>query len=261
MKLSCLETMLGDVPLAEKFRLAREAGFDGIDVRGDQLGAVVEQVSELSRRSGVEVATVYGRLRLPLVAATAAERMQAMDIVRERLSYAALVGATRLIVVPIFGEARFELDWPGGVELAELAVLAIELKELATEAATCRVSILLEPLNRHETHLLRSPAATAEFVRRIGSEWVATMADTYHMDLEGQDSVSEMKNAGDQLRLVHVSDHDRRLPGEGGIDFASVFGALKAQGYTGYLGFECRGEFDLERLQQGVRFVRRFVQC
>jgi sugar phosphate isomerase/epimerase len=252
--------MFCDVPLSEKFQLARQAGFDGIDLLGDQLGPVVDEVLELARRTGVEVATVYGRLRVPLVAASAAERLQAMQTVRERLDYAARVGAPRLIVVPVFGEARFALDWPGGVEQAELALLAVELKELAADAEADQVAILLEPLNRRETHLLRSPRATAEFARRIGSPWVATMADTYHMDLEGQDAAAEVRLAGDQLRLVHLSDRDRALPGQGGLDFAPLLAALRDAGYAGYLGFECRGAFDVGSLRESVQFVRGLLE-
>jgi sugar phosphate isomerase/epimerase len=256
MRLSCQESMFGDVPLGEKFRFAREAGFDGIDLLGDRMGPVVEEAREVSERTGIDIPTVYGRLRMPLVAATAFERMQAMQTIRERLGYAARLGAKRLIVVPVFGEARFELDWPGGVEQAELALLAVELKELALTAAACEVSIVLEPLNRGETHLLRSPCATAEFTRRLACGWVATMADTYHMDLEGQDAASEVRAAGDQLRLVHISDRERKLPGCGGIDFGPLLAALKGQHYEGYLGFECRGAFAVEQLRESVTFVR-----
>jgi sugar phosphate isomerase/epimerase len=259
LKLSCLDAMLGDVPLSERFERAKAAGFDGIDLRGDDVGAVLDEARQLAQRLRIEIPTLYGRLRVPLVAATATERMQAMDIVRQRLRHAAALGATSLIVVPIFGEARFDLDWPGGVEEAELALLAIELKELAADAAACGVAIVLEPLNRKETHLLRSPAATAAFSRRIGSPWVAAMTDTYHMDLEGQDGVSEMRQAGDQLRLVHLSDRERRLPGSGGIDFASLLAGLNAQHYAHYLGFECRGTFEIQALRQSVEFVRSLV--
>jgi sugar phosphate isomerase/epimerase len=251
--------MFGDVPLADKFQLAHEAGFDGIDLLGDQLAPIVDQASELSARTGVEIPTVYGRLRVPLVAATEAERALAMATIRERLALASRVGARRLIIVPIFGEPRFELDWPGGVEQAELAILAVELKELALDAATHQVCIVLEPLNRKETHLLRSPCATAEFTRRIASEWIATMADTYHMDLEQQDLAKEIRMVGDQLRLVHISDRDRKLPGCGGINFAPLIAALESVRYTGYLGYECRGAFELLALRESVNFVRELL--
>jgi sugar phosphate isomerase/epimerase len=256
MKLSCQATMFGDVPLPDRFQLAHAAGFEGIDLFGDQLEPVVDTARELSARTGVEIPTVYGRLRIPLVGARAAERLQAMDILRERLALAARVGARRLIVVPIFGDPRFELDWPGGVEQAELALLAVQLKELAVTAEACRVRIVLEPLNRKETHLLRSPCAAAEFTRRIASEWIATMADTYHMDLEQQDLAQQVRLAADQLHLVHISDRDRKLPGRGGIDFAPLIAALQDIGYIGYLGYECRGAFDLQALRESVRYVR-----
>lgn len=256
MKLSCQATMFGDVPLPDKFQLAHAAGFEGIDLLGDQLEPLVDTARELSARTGVEIPTVYGRLRVPLVAATAAERLEAMSIVRERLALAARVRARRLVVVPIFGEPRFELDWPGGVEQAELAILAVELKELALDAARHHVCIVLEPLNRKETHLLRSPCAAAEFTRRIASEWIATMADTYHMDLEQQDLAEEVRVAADQLRLVHISDRDRKLPGCGGIDFAALIAALHDMGYAGYLGYECRGAFELQALRESVNYVR-----
>lgn len=256
MRLSCLETMLGDRPLAAKFALAREAGFDGIDVRGDGLAPILDEVRELVARTGVEVPTVYGRLAASLLARTAAERMEAVDAVRGRLRDAAAVGATSLIVVPIFGEPRIDVNWPGGIERAELALLAVLLAELAGEAAARRVHVVLEPLNRRETHLLRSAALGAELARWVGSEWMRTMVDTYHMDLEGQDPVREVTAAGDRLGLVHLSDRDRRLPGEGGIDFRPLLGALSSRRYGGYLGFECRGAFEVEQLQRSVAMVR-----
>lgn len=53
MKLSCHEMMLGDRPLTEKFRLAREAGFDGVDLRGDLLQGQVAEAARLVRETGV----------------------------------------------------------------------------------------------------------------------------------------------------------------------------------------------------------------
>jgi D-psicose/D-tagatose/L-ribulose 3-epimerase len=259
MKLSCIETMLGERSLADKFELARGAGFDGLDLRGDELAPVVDQVRDLTARTGIEVPTVYGRLTTPLLARTAGERAEAVATLRDRLRDAAAVGATSLIVVPVFGEARIELDWPEGIEQAELALLAVLLAELADDAAARRVRIVLEPLNRRETHLLRSAAVGADLARRVGSEWVATMVDTYHMDLEGQDAVREVEAAADRIQLVHLSDRERRLPGEGGIDFRPLLGALEAHGYRGYLGYECRGPFGADQLRRSVAMVRQAI--
>lgn len=255
MKLSCLETMLGDGPIADRFARARAAGFDGIDLRGDGVEAMVDAVRGLVERTGLEVPTLYGRLPAPLLACTARERAEAIEVIRGRLRHAAAVGAGRLIVVPVFGEARIPLP-DDVVGEAELALLAVLLAELAGEAEAQRTHIVLEPLNRRETHLLRSPTVAAEVAGRVGSPWIGTMVDTYHMDLEGQDAGHEIASAGDRLRLVHLSDRQRTLPGEGGIDFGSVLAALRAQGYDGYLGFECSVPFDAGRLRKSVEWVR-----
>lgn len=251
--------MLGDIPLAEIFQRVGAAGFDGIDLRGDLLSDRLDEVNGLVRSTGIEVATVYGRLPTSLLAATVSERAEAVRTIRSRLVDAAAVGARWLIVVPIFGEPAIARPADGSDLGTELTVLTVLLQELEPAARESGVQILLEPLNRRETHLLRSPATGAALTRTFDSPWIATMADTYHMDLEGQDSVAELEAAGDQLRLVHMSDRDRSLPGEGGIDFGPLLAYLKAQNYDGYLGFECRGPLPVERLRRSVEFVRNLA--
>lgn len=254
LRITCLEEMLGDVPLGERFARARAAGFDGVDLRGDHLPRDTAAARAAMTETGLPVAGVYGRLPGPLLAATARERAEAVEVVRGRLGEAARVGAGRLILVPVFGDSRIALAEPEQPELGELAVL---LAELAPVAEAARVELVLEPLNGSETHLLRSPALAARVARAVGSAWVGTMLDTYHADREGQDMVAEIEAAGDRLRLVHLSDRDRKLPGEGGIDFARVLGALDAAGYAGFCGLECRGSFEVERLAASVAWLRR----
>ncbi|HVX43661.1 MAG TPA: sugar phosphate isomerase/epimerase [Mycobacteriales bacterium] len=251
MKLSCIETMLDDVPLEEKFAILGRAGFDGIDLRGDLVGDRAAEINDLARRTGIEVATVYGRLPTSLLGDSVAERAETVGTIRTRLTDAAAVGAQWLIVVPVFGEARIF-----GGDATELTVLTVLLHELEPAAREAGVQILLEPLNQRETHLLRSPRVGATLTRPFDSPFIATMADTYHMDLEGQDAVAEVRTAGDQLRLVHLSDRERTLPGEGGIDFAPLISFLNGQRYDGYFGFECRGPLPEERLRRSVEFVR-----
>jgi sugar phosphate isomerase/epimerase len=251
VKLSCIETMLEDVPLAEKFQLVGQAGFDGIDLRGDLMAGRVDEVNDLVRRTGIEVATVYGRLPTSLLGATAAERAETVGTIKSRLVHAAAVGARWLIVVPIFGEAMIH-----GGDATELTVLTVLLHELEPAAREAGIQILLEPLNRRATHLLRSPAISAALTRPFESPFIATMADTYHMDLEGQDAVAEVRAAGEQLRLVHLSDRELTLPGEGGIDFRPLLSYLDTRKYNGYLGFECRGPLPVDQLRRSVEFVR-----
>lgn len=254
MRLSCFEMLVGDRPLAEKFAMVRDAGFDGIDLRGDLLHGNVDEAMQLRDRTGVDIATVYGRLTTPLLSATQAERIEALDLLRLRLSDAAAVGADRIVVVPVTGPPRINVNLGHGVESVEWALLAVQLAEILSESPT--VTMVLEPLNVRETHFIRSPTEAAEFTRHIGDPRLGTMIDTYHVDLEEQDAVAELRGVGDQLRLVHLSDRDRTLPGDGGIDFTPVVRELETMSYDGYAGFECRGPFTVEQLAKSVNWVR-----
>ena len=255
MKLSCHEMMLGGLPLAEKFRLAREAGFDGLDLRGDLLQSRVEEAKRLVEETAFPVPAVYGRLRPPLVSRTLRERAEALDVLRSRLRDAEQVGARLLIVVPVSGAARIAVQRGQGVEEVEQALLLVLLDELAEEARQRHVAIVLEPLNRNQTHLLTSPSQTAVLTRHL-DEWVGTMADFYHMDVEQQDATAEIAQAFDQLKLVHLSDRDRQLPGTGGIDFAPGLRQLQSLGYAGFCGFECTGTFAVGQLRESVQYIR-----
>lgn len=258
MKISCHEMMLGDRPLAEKFEMAREAGFDGIDLRGDLLHDQVDDAERLVRETGFAVPTVYGRYQPPLLAKSLAERAEAMAILRTRLRDAEQVGARQLVVVPIFGEARIDVQRGRGVEEIEYAVVLVLLSELAIEARQRGVAVVLEPLNRNQTHLLTSPVQAAELTRQL-DESVATMVDFYHMDIENQEMEKEITQAFDQLQLVHLADRERKLPGAGGIDFAPGLRMLHDLGYAGWYGFECNGTFDIPQLRESVHHVRNGI--
>lgn len=257
MRLSCLHTMIGDLPTAEAFTIIKEAGFDGVDLPGDLAHDQLDEVRRLIELTGLAVPTVYGRLGpTPLLAATVAERSESMAVIRSRLATAAALGADNVIVVPVFGDARIGVDLGDGVEAVETAVLFALLAELEPEARAAGVRLVLEPLNRKETHLLTSPSRTAELTRRFGSPWIRTMIDTYHTDLESQDAAAELAACGDQVALLHLSDRDRGLPGTGGVDFPRLLVSAEQAGYDGWMGLECRGPYDLGELAECVDWLR-----
>ncbi|HEV2066883.1 MAG TPA: sugar phosphate isomerase/epimerase family protein [Thermomicrobiales bacterium] len=256
MLLSCAEQLLADQRLSERLRLIQAAGFDGIDVRW---ATVIDPAArrEIAAHD-LPVGAVYGQLRDPgLLSRTAAERASAIDGAVERAEVAAELGATALIIVPIFREPVLRGFSPIiGTEDLETAVLLASLDELAARVADLPVKIVLEPLNRDQTHFLLDPAHGAVLCDALDSPLIATMVDTYHCEKNGQDIPAAIAATGAQLALVHLSDTDRGLPGEGRIDFGSVLAALRAHGYEGWMGFECRKVDQAESLRRSVDFLR-----
>ena len=66
------------------------------------------------------------------------------------------------------------------------------------------------------------------------------MADFFHMNIEETDIPASIRANAARVVYVHVADSNRLQPGRGHLDFRPGFAALKAIGYDGWLGIECR---------------------
>lgn len=256
MFISCHEDLLGSMPLSKKFLLAKEVGFDGIDLRGDLLTRRVDEVKKFCNVTEISVPSVYSRLTVPLLSKTNEERNIAMNILHRRLLDSSAIGATNLVVVPIFGLPR--ISFPAqNVELKklEISILMILLNELGPLAEKLHVNLVLEPLNTVETHFLTSPAEVAEICRSMGQPYVKTMIDSYHVDVNGQDAVWEIQQAFDEMVLVHLSSQDRGLPTSDGT-VHTIVSAMEKKGYKGYYGFECNGVYNSQQLKESIQEIR-----
>jgi D-psicose/D-tagatose/L-ribulose 3-epimerase len=138
-----------------------------------------------------------------------------------------------LVVVPTF---RVEPD-PKGPE-AELERAAATITAAAGASAGGDAVIALEALNRYETHLLRTLDDAEQLRRRIDLPNVELMADVFHMNIEEDSIAAALRRHAAHIVHVHLADNQRREPGSGQLDFASVFDTLDAVQYAGSLAME-----------------------
>jgi sugar phosphate isomerase/epimerase len=254
--------MLQSHPPAERLRIIRESGFDGVDCRLASLEDA-EFLAALGD-SGLPLASVYSQIRTPsLLDADANGRAQAVDDAVHRAIVSAEHGADNMILVPVFGKSRLSIN-AAAERLAQLetAMLIVAIKEIGERLADSGIRVVLEPLNSKETHFLTSPTVAAQICREAGSHSVRAMVDTYHCSEEGHDSRTEIERVSDQLALVHLSDSGRVLPGEGEVDFRAVCCCLEERGYAGWQGFECRQintPNDERALTESVAMLRSIV--
>ncbi|ANE45915.1 hypothetical protein SY83_05990 [Paenibacillus swuensis] len=254
MLLTCKENMIQGLNMSEVCRKVKDAGFDGIDLMGGVLKQQLIEVKSALRDTGLVSAAVYGQLGKAgssLIDLTAAARVQALDLFKERIELAAEVGAGRLIFVPRFGKSELRpeaSDW----------VLITMLDELAEWAAGIPVTLIMEPLNRRESEFLHDPLKGLALVSEVGRPNVKTMIDTYHMFVEQQDVTDVTAQLGSALGLVHLSDSERKLPGQGVVDFQQVLHVLHKVRYDGPLGFECK-EAGLTELHTSVAYIKELL--
>lgn len=110
---------------------------------------------------------------------------------------------------------------------------------LGKRIANCRVTIVLEPLNKGETNLLNSVAEGIDYVDAINHPRIQLLADFYHMMKENE-SADSIRKAGNRIRHCHIAElQGRKSPGTANEDLSAFFKALRDIHYTGGVSCEC----------------------
>ena len=262
LKLAVQESILPGRDLSERVHKAEELGFEGIEFWGRGIEDRVDEILSAVSTSRVKVSTICAGYRGNLLSPDRSERELAMKEIKSKLSVASKLEAVGLITVPIFGRAVLPDLYPlyPTVEELEKRLLIEELKDLGKYAEDVGSYILLEPLNRYETHFLNRLEQAVEICEELRMEYVKIMADVFHMNIEEADIPKSIREAGDYIKHVHLADSNRYAPGYGHTDFKSIFEALKDIGYEYYMALECRvPEPREETLKRTVEFLRRLM--
>jgi D-psicose/D-tagatose/L-ribulose 3-epimerase len=141
----------------------------------------------------------------------------------------------RVIVLGSGGARRVPHGYSMETARAELVTF---LAMAGKTAAPYGITIVVEPLNKRETNLIHLVSEAVELAQELGMQSVRALADTYHMEMEGEPP-KVLATLGSFLRHVHVADTDRRAPGTGQFDYRLLRTYLEASGYAGGVSVEC----------------------
>ncbi len=221
-------------PLPEGFALAKEIGFDAVELFLPGPGDFsVEEIQALSEKHGLAIAAVgtgAGMLRHGLSLANPSEdkRAAALEFLRQMIAFGGQLGAPAIL-----GSMQGK---HGGDVSREQALewLATALRIAGATAAEFGVPFIYEPLNRYETNLINRLADGAEFIEAESLENVVLLADLFHMNIEESDLAASIVSAGKHLGHLHYADSNRRAMGFGHTDPAPIMAALQKTGYQGY---------------------------
>jgi D-psicose/D-tagatose/L-ribulose 3-epimerase len=119
-----------------------------------------------------------------------------------------------------------------------VSLLIEPLRELAKYASNYEVDLLIEPLNRYSTPICTDYKDAKYIVDLVDEENVGILLDTFHMNIEEDSIYDAVINSNTLLKLVHISDNNRKMPGFAHIDFESIIEALKKIKYSKFLTFE-----------------------
>ncbi len=245
--------------LEAAFRLAAEAGFDGIEVMitGDPATRDAAMISALSRRFGMPVLSIHAPV---LVLTAAVYGLDPRRKLERSVELAQRVGANTVVVHP-----PFRWQWRTARRFED---------HVAHVSATTGATIAVE--NMFPVTLRgREREAYAPHWNPGELDVEAMTLDFSHAALAGVSALELAERWGDRLRHVHLCDGSRMepnelvldehlVPGRGVQPVAEVLALLAARGWSGAIVAEinsraCRDDdaLRLEWLRETVDFARQ----
>jgi sugar phosphate isomerase/epimerase len=242
MKLAVQENMIPGKSFLEKLQNAEKYGFEGVEVWGTNLLQRLEIVKSALSTSKLAISTVCSGYEGDLLGSDRKTRETAIKSIKDLLKVSTELGAVGVITVPTFGGPKIPdlYPWRADVNQIEREILIEEYKILGKYAEEVGAYVILEPLNRYETHLINRLEQAADICKAVNNEYVKIMCDFFHMNIEEIDIPSSIKKVKDWVVNVHLADSNRLLPGYGHIDFKNGFAALKEAAYKYFMALECK---------------------
>ncbi|WP_047871693.1 hydroxypyruvate isomerase family protein [Nocardiopsis sp. RV163] len=234
-----------ELPLNDRPRAAREAGFDAVEFwwpfesptpPKDEVDAFVSALD----RAGVRLSGLNffaGRLPGPdrgvlSHPSRSAEFRANTDVV---VRIAERTGATGF-------NALYGLRQPG-TDPGEQDRTALENTVAAAEAvAAVGGTVLIEPISGAEGYPLTTAADGLAFVaraREAGADNVALLADLYHLAVNGDDFAAAVRDHAAEFGHIQIADTPGRgEPGTGRLPIGELLTAAQTGGYRGLVGLE-----------------------
>lgn len=251
LRISSQERIIPGDSLPERLARMEKWGIEGLEPSGRGLVERVSEIKAALKNSDVKVSAICAGFDGALASDDPDVRQKCVSSMKDILVAAGELQSTGLIFVPAFnGQTKLN-----HVEARE--VMLDLLPDLGEYAVKCGTRVLLEPLNRKETWLVRMVADAASICRDANHPGVCVMGDFYHMYFEETSDMGAFISGGSMLHHVHLASIKRNLPGQDERDYTNGFRGLKMIGYQDYCSFECGviGDRDVE-IPKCVKFLR-----
>ena len=232
--------------LETKFKMAKKAGFAGVEVALERDGDINIDITDrqlldikiLAANCGIELYSVACGIGFECSVGhcNAEKRAEGIEIVKKQLRIAKKLWCDTILIIPanITEESDYETSYKNAVEA---------LKELALLAEQLGVTIAVENV---WNKFLMSPLEMRAFIDEIGSPFVQAYFDIGNVLNFGYPQ-QWIKILGTRIKKVHIKDFDAGKGnlsgfgvklGEGNVNFNDAKKALDEIGYTGWITAE-----------------------
>lgn len=218
----------------------RAAGCDILEVGAPHIAAMTDaQLAELkaaAEDNGLILTTNIGPSKdQDLASPDPAIRKNGLDFLTgvlramDKIGSKSLVGAMYSFWPCDFKYTDKEAAWDTSIA---------EMKKLATVAEDLGIDLCQEVLNRFETYIMTNAAEGVEYCKRVDSPRCKVLLDTFHMNIEEDNIPAAIRLTGDYLGHIHVGEANRKLPGQGSLDWKAIAAAVHDVHYDGNVVME-----------------------
>jgi hydroxypyruvate isomerase len=217
----------------DRVRAAAAAGFDAVEIWGTFEKDIDGLTAALSD-TGVAMTSVLAepRTNFTLPWTDLKEFFEGLD---RGVENAQKLGSPRIVIGSGIG-------FPGMKRPQNLQKLIDALGQAAEKTRGSGVKMILEPVNNRLDHpgtLIDRTADAVIIAKAVNDEGLGILFDLYHSTVEGEDTATELTNAGKFIDYVQVADvAGRGEPGSGNIDWPAALKTLRTSGYDGPIGLE-----------------------
>ena len=252
-----------DLSMVEKFNLAKEAGFEGVELNAP--GINVAEAKAAAAKTGVIIDGTVGGYHWSVrhTDPSAEVRADALARLKKGLEDTAAVGGESMLLVPGHGKDGSD------DEVYERAVTAIQ--QALPTAEKHKVAILIENVWNdfcYDHEDMSGPNQTAErlakFIDEFDSPLVGVQFDIGNHWKYG-DIAAWIRTLGKRIQKLDIKGFSREKGKftkitEGDIDWPAIEKALRDIKFTGWLAAEVGGG-DLERLKEVSDHLEEALNC
>jgi hexulose-6-phosphate isomerase len=238
LKKAVLISMLPkEMSYADRFKLAREVGFEGLEAQTVTDPKEADQIKEAAEQTGLRIHSVMNmdHWKFPLSSADPAVVGRSMKGMETSIRNAKLWGAEAVLLVPAVVDPQ--TSYRDAYTRSQA-----QIKRLIPLAKDLGVIIAVEEV---WNKFLLSPLEFARYVDEFNSPWVRAYFDVGNVVLYGypQDWIHTL---GKRIIKFHLKDFNSKTREfvplrEGSIDWPAVRKAIASIGFGGYLTVELKG--------------------
>ncbi len=207
-------------------------GYDGVELMTVSPNLLDwKHIKKTASDNGLSIALVctgevYAQKKLSFTSPDKRIRTEAILEVKHLMEFAGYLGAKVNI-------GRVRGQYTVGIERERTYDWAVQaFRSISAYGDDVGVDIAVEPVCMMQTNFLNTVAECAQMVDDVGCRRFRLMMDIFHMNIEERNVEETIRKYASYNIHVHLSDNNRRYPGNSRIDFHKLLSLFHEVGYN-----------------------------